>query len=227
MIAPAGHRRPALRRMRPVGYAENVRDLDVGHSGEVAHLDHADESRIQPLQIFERRMDVQDFPGSRCGRVGHRGVEGHVPHVPATTVGPRAVRGIDDDRSHHGGGLGQEMRATRWAQALPLRELQVALVDERRGFHGAVGAVRKPAVREVPKLRIEQLELAVERRAVARLRPRDQMGHLPHAIAPCHPGSTGMIVAHAIWADGMIPTDAGFRALRQHRHFPTASGTHG
>lgn len=43
------------------GEFERLRDLDVAHAAEVAHLDHPDDAWINLRQFFEGRVHVEDL----------------------------------------------------------------------------------------------------------------------------------------------------------------------
>jgi hypothetical protein len=63
---------------------------------------------------------------------------------------------VHHDLPHGGGGHGEEVLPIVPVEARPIEELEVGLVDERRGVKGTVVAPRKVAVRHGTQLLVNE-----------------------------------------------------------------------
>ena len=82
---------------------------------------------------------------STAARPGHVDVlDGHADDAPAVLLAKPPPRVVDEDPAHQSGGDRKKMRAVLPVDAALVDELEVGLVDERRGLECAVPALTSP-----------------------------------------------------------------------------------
>lgn len=151
----------------------------------MAHFHDASQARVDACQPGQGFVDIDHLFAGRRDPGAELGVQRPVRGIAAAPTRARAAGRIDDDRAHHRGGAGQEVRAVAGRQGVALHQLQVALVDERRRVQRAVaGMARQPPMRGAAQFGIHQVEDAIERGAIAVARPRDQLRDFSHACTP-------------------------------------------
>jgi hypothetical protein len=164
-----------------IGDAERSGDLGIAQAAEVAHLDQSAEALVERADFLERLMDAQDLVLGRSIACAQVVVERHVHGVLAAPLRGLGTRDVHDDRPHGRRGVRQEMRAVAGVHALRIAQLQVALVDQRRGAQVGIGeSAPQPQVRNAAQLGVEQLEEAVQRCPVAGAGALDQLRDVAH-----------------------------------------------
>ena len=136
---------------------------------KILEVDDPGEAGVSGLQAFERLAEVGQAIGVGA-HVRDVGGDGRDLEQAAALLRLPAARVVDDQPAHHPGGVAEEAVAVGEGRPLALRDVQIRLVQDRRGAERRAGApLGQLAAGHPVQLVVERGEQLVGCRAVAAL----------------------------------------------------------
>jgi monoamine oxidase len=179
-----------------VGDAEGLRDLGVGHAGEVTQLYHLRKPDVETGDVVERLVHAENLVlgthRSRDEVLGQR----EASQITSAAVRLAATREVDDDGTHHASGPSHEVDAVLKSKPSGGCEPEVGLVHERGGVERGMpaGGMQAPA-RQLSEVVVRGGEERVGRTGVASLCTMNQFREAG-AIGHDHQGTAPIMVQH-------------------------------
>src|SRR5690606_34351980 len=118
------------------GALEQAGDLAFGQAGEIAHLDHLGQARVQGVQLVQGHVQAQHVLVQAHAAAGVLGQVGDPVQVAAALHRHALAGVVHHHRAHGAGGVGEEVGTVLELGLGAAGQLQVGLVHQGGGIQG-------------------------------------------------------------------------------------------